>query len=349
MYNNASEIKSVFSERLEQIMAWNGVSNTELAESIGVNALTIKNAIKQISVPEAATICKIADFFAISVDWLLGRVDECDEIMAKGYFNAARLLSYEAYLLHSKKACKIDCGCYAPWPYNLAEDILDSDAFNDVMTADQADGLQYLLDKHISEREKDILLMRYKNEMTLEEISKKIHVGRERVRQIVAKTIRILRHPVHANYILNGLKGENNRRALKNLEIAYERECSNLEYAIKEKQDAKAKIEEATRNIKKIELETSMDICSMDLSKLDDSIDELDLSVRAFNCLRRKGIETIGDILELVKTNDAQADENEPAQHILYWNLLEIRNMGKRSAMEVVDKLINIGFLKDAV
>lgn len=349
MYNNVSEVKGVFSERLKQIMTWNGVSNTELAESIGVNALTIKNAIKQISVPEAATICKIADFFAVSVDWLLGRVDECDEIMAKGYFNAARLLSYEAYLLHTKKACKIDYGCYAPWPYNLAEDILDSDAFNDIMTADQADGLQYLLDKHISEREKDILLMRYRDGMTFEEIGKIIHVGRERVRQIAAKTIRTLRHPVHANYIRNGLKGEDNRRALKNLEIIYERECSNLEYAIKEKQETKAKIEEVTRNIKKIEIKTSMDISSMDLSKLDDSIDELDLGVRAFNCLHRNGIETIGDILELVKKNDANADENDPAEHILYRNLLEIRNMGKRSATEVIDKLINIGFLKDAV
>ena len=349
MYNNVSEVKGVFSERLEQIMAWNGVSNTKLAESIGVNVVTIKNAIKQISVPEAATICKIADFFAISVDWLLGRVDECDEIMAKGYFNAARVLSYEAYLKHDKKTYSIEDGYYAPWPYNLAEVILGSDAFSDIMTTDQADGLQYLLDKHISEREKDILLMRFKNEMTLEEISKIVHVGRERVRQIEARAIRKLRHPAHANYIRNGLKGEDNRRALKNLEIAYERECSNLEHAIKEKQEAKAKIEEATRDIKKIELETSMDICSMDLSKLDDSIDELDLSVRAFNCLHRKGIETIGDILELIKTNDAQADENEPAEDILYWNLLEIRNMGKRSATEVIDKLINIGLLKDAV
>lgn len=348
MYSNVSEVKSIFGERLKQVMDWDDVGITELSNATGLAQVTIRNILNG-GEPSSTTICKIADYLNVSVDYLLGRVDECDEVMAKGYFNAARILSYEAYLKHNKKTYPIEDGYFTPWPYNLAEQILGADAFDDIMTADQANGLEYILNYHTTDRTKDILLMRYKDEMTLEEISGKIHLTTERVRQIIKRSVWSMRHRSLSNYILNGLEGERKRREMKNLEIKYARECSELEHAIRLKNIELAKVDEAIKESRKMNIETSLDISKIDLSKLDDKITLLDLSIRSYNCLSRAGCDTIGDVLELIKKNDAKADVTEPAEDILYWNLLKIRNMGKRSATEVIDKLIRLGYLKDAV
>jgi DNA-directed RNA polymerase subunit alpha len=63
------------------------------------------------------------------------------------------------------------------------------------------------------------------------------------------------------------------------------------------------------------------------------SIEELELSVRAYNCLKRANIFTLGDLLK--KT------ERE---------LMEIKNFGRKSAEEVIERLKTLGhFLKPGV
>ena len=56
-------------------------------------------------------------------------------------------------------------------------------------------------------------------------------------------------------------------------------------------------------------------------------IERLELSVRAYNCLKRAGIDTIAD---LVATNEAE--------------LIKIRNLGKKSKDEVIAKIESLGF-----
>jgi DNA-directed RNA polymerase subunit alpha len=60
------------------------------------------------------------------------------------------------------------------------------------------------------------------------------------------------------------------------------------------------------------------------------SIEDLDLSVRAFNCLKRAGIATVGEILEKL-----DRDEDE---------LLAIRNFGQKSLDELKEKLTAKGY-----
>lgn len=60
---------------------------------------------------------------------------------------------------------------------------------------------------------------------------------------------------------------------------------------------------------------------------LDMTIDELDLSVRSFNCLKRAGINTVEDLLLLTEER-----------------LMKIRNMGKKSLDEIEKKLGSLGF-----
>jgi RNA polymerase sigma factor (sigma-70 family) len=49
----------------------------------------------------------------------------------------------------------------------------------------------------IRPREKDVLISRFQNDETYEEVGKKMDVSRERARQIEAKALRKLRHPAN--------------------------------------------------------------------------------------------------------------------------------------------------------
>ena len=60
---------------------------------------------------------------------------------------------------------------------------------------------------------------------------------------------------------------------------------------------------------------------------LEMTIEELDLSVRAFNCLKRASIDTVSDLI-----NKSQDD------------MMKVRNLGKKSLEEVMDKLCSLGF-----
>ncbi len=62
-------------------------------------------------------------------------------------------------------------------------------------------------------------------------------------------------------------------------------------------------------------------------------IENLDLSVRVFNSLKRTGIRTVGDVLELL-------DKGEEA-------VMSIRNFGEKSLDELRDKMKEKGFMQD--
>jgi DNA-directed RNA polymerase subunit alpha len=57
------------------------------------------------------------------------------------------------------------------------------------------------------------------------------------------------------------------------------------------------------------------------------TIEELNLSVRSYNCLKREGINTVGDLI--------QKSESE---------LMDIRNFGQKSIDEVKAKLEELGY-----
>ncbi len=60
---------------------------------------------------------------------------------------------------------------------------------------------------------------------------------------------------------------------------------------------------------------------------LEMTIEELDLSVRSFNCLKRAGINTVEDLIG--KTEE---------------DMMKVRNLGRKSLDEVVSKLSSLGF-----
>ncbi len=62
-------------------------------------------------------------------------------------------------------------------------------------------------------------------------------------------------------------------------------------------------------------------------SVLEMTIEELELSVRSFNCLKRAGINTVKDLI-------SKSEEE----------MMKVRNLGKKSLEEVRNKLISLGF-----
>jgi len=59
---------------------------------------------------------------------------------------------------------------------------------------------------------------------------------------------------------------------------------------------------------------------------LEMTIEELDLSVRSFNCLKRANINTVEDLIN--KTQD---------------EMMKVRNLGRKSLEEVINKLAMMG------
>lgn len=53
-----------------------------------------------------------------------------------------------------------------------------------------------------------------------------------------------------------------------------------------------------------------------------------DLTMRTYNCLKRAGIRTIGDLLNFT-----------------YYDLIKIRNLGRKSMKEILDKIHDLGLV----
>ena len=62
------------------------------------------------------------------------------------------------------------------------------------------------------------------------------------------------------------------------------------------------------------------------ITNLDVTIDELELSVRSYNCLKRAGINTVRDL-----TSRSEED------------MMKVRNLGRKSLDEVIEKLHSMG------
>jgi len=61
-------------------------------------------------------------------------------------------------------------------------------------------------------------------------------------------------------------------------------------------------------------------------SSLDKTLEDLDVTVRSYNCLKRAGINTVGDLVKMSEED-----------------LCHIRNMGRKCVEEIVEKLDGLG------
>lgn len=169
--------------------------------------------------------------------------------------------------------------------------------------------MEEVMNEVLTERENKVLQMRYQWGMTLEEAGKECGVTRERIRQVEAKAIRKLRFQQHKGTLM--CVPEAKLREAQSKANQYKEQAEYLQAEL-----------DKIRNItpeQRAEAEKKGTI-------LETSIDALDLSVRAYNCCKRAGINTLGDLCG--KT---------------YTEMQKVRNMGKHSLEEIEKKMNEYG------
>ena len=188
------------------------------------------------------------------------------------------------------------------YPYNIFEELeleyIDPDIiadFNVILV-------------RLTPREEEFIKLFYKDNLTLEKIGKEHNITRERVRQITAKGLRRIKSLIY-NY---------NRR--KEQEMIIQANTLATEDLIIKRQlllDEYKKTHNYTEEMKfyfgEIKNQALNDTTS---------IESLELSIRAENCLRRAGIKTIDDLCQKTETE-----------------MIKIRNLGRKSFKEIKDKL----------
>lgn len=209
------------------------------------------------------------------------------------------------------------------WPWNLLEATgIESgqdplDYLNDTGNVEIA-----IMLSNLTDREKVVIRMRYGEGKTLQEVADVLGIGRERVRQIEAKSLRKLRHPSHSGYILKyGVKAYVEKR----IQDAVEARTAAIRLELDEEYDRKysQKLTELSGEIGTLEA-----LADFRMEKLETPIEQLDLSVRSYNCLKRASCNTIGDIIEKHPTLD---------------DARMIRNLGRKSIEEISQKLAMFG------
>ena len=68
--------KEIFADRLKTLRAQNHIKQSELAAIIGVKNTTISMMELGERGPSAEVLCALADYFDVSLDYLVGRSDD---------------------------------------------------------------------------------------------------------------------------------------------------------------------------------------------------------------------------------------------------------------------------------
>ena len=156
----------------------------------------------------------------------------------------------------------------------------------------------------LTDREQRILQLRYQYGLTLDETGKIFDLTRERIRSIQVHAERKLRH----------------RSATGGVKLIDREKYDEL------------KIENNVLKARIVELESKLEQTGSreeEKKPTDIAIEELNWSIRAYNCLKRAGFNTFGDILYF---DQHQGDVCDRFPYKSWWH---IRNLGKTSLREV--------------
>ena len=175
------------------------------------------------------------------------------------------------------------------WPNNLYNEVFYG--FEGDIPENAEDAIEYVLNM-LKKREKAIILARLKEYNTFAAIGRKYNITGSRVGQIYKRAIRrIGRHPLRPKYLID-LDGQ------IQCDLAAEeavKELRSQPMAASETEPINAPWEEIT-------------------------LTDLDLSVRAYNCLLRSGVKTLADISRLTVKE-----------------LMGVRNIGLKCCLEVME------------
>lgn len=156
-------------------------------------------------------------------------------------------------------------------------------------------------------RNANIFMMYFKEYMTYSEIAVAYGITTERVRQLIEKQIQKLSLHTRRNVLEVGL---NKYLCLQKIYNEKKWEQSGYDRAYRNFQEA----------IRSMEVNAD---AAPTINLTDVYVEEMNLSARAYNCLKRAGVTTVDDIIQMGNVN-----------------LRYVRNLGKQCYAEIVDQLV---------
>ena len=213
----------------------------------------------------------------------------------------------------------------APYPYNIADMLLSEireskwKEFKEFELSGTS--VLKMINERLSVREREIIELRWRDGKTYDECGKVFSVTRERIRQIEIKALRKL---VYAA-----------RKFDDYISVPYSmyKELENKYNVMKsQKEQAELRLDKVLGivgdNDKVVLTSKGYKTLPTNKDELPLTIDDMNLSVRAYNCLKRAGIQTLKDLVE--------ADIED---------YMKIRNLGKKSFDEIVSIVHSYGLL----
>lgn len=311
------ELVKLMGERLKALMDESCTTIDILSEATGVSRISIVNLRSGKTLPETLLIIKLADYFAVPMDFLCGRMDEekANEVLEDyhEHFMDIRRASYESYLRHRSDGESVivhDDRIESVWPYNLCDEIFRCPTVK-LLRSDQIRGLEEAVSM-LTERERSITYGYYRDEIGVADLSRKYSISTERVRQLLKRSIRKLRHPSRARLIEKGydLETEKKMEELEGVRADFERKKQELISSIIKAGAEFDRIAEITIN-------------ELNIDPLDTPVEKLDLSTRSENALKRNAVSNVRDIIISIK-NDS---------------IRNFRCLGETSYNEIVKKI----------
>ena len=183
----------------------------------------------------------------------------------------------------------------------------------------------------LTEREQVVVTAVYRDGLELTAAGEKIGVGKERARQIMMHAIRKLRNPRRLHYICIG-NGQYVSAKQVQADLQADFEVALRTYMLEDiSYDTHRLFERKFKIAKEAVLNGNYHPHALESKKgtlgaMLITIEELDLSVRAYNCLKRAAINTVADICDMT-----------PSQ------LQKVRNLGRKCYDEILEKLNALG------
>ena len=278
--------KTIIGRNIDEIRKLKGLTMADLSNMVGIREDTVSHNIFDGNMPLNA-LFKYAEVLEVKPYELLletsdvaGREDRID-IASLYPYN----LAYEVEIYHSN---------VESYPKEKIEKVAREGLYKvHVLSL-----LNLLTSESFTEREKEIIEMRWKKHMTLKTIAEHYELTQERIRQLTVKIVRKLylrrNHYIMADpKTIYKLKDELNKTMIA-------------------ADTYKRKLNEENVEVRKVTDRMS--------------IVELDTSVRTYNCLKRSGFNYIDELVGVPITK-----------------LANIRNMGRKSLDELLDKLEKFG------
>lgn len=99
----------------------------------------------------------------------------------------------------------------APYPYNLIREVFGENIPLDKLAQNMERNFEHIM-RTIPEVEAKMVLLRYRDGQTIQEIANQYQSSTKQVRQNIHRSLRLLRHPSRTRYILHGYEEINKRK-----------------------------------------------------------------------------------------------------------------------------------------